>query len=107
MASEVGGIAIAMEPIDDLHLLVQGQDILRPLVLRYLDVDIAGNDELALVLQLEHLTVHPVQQLLQDEGTGQEPQGHEQDHHCEQSVFVYALLFQAEDALLLAKGQSQ
>ena len=107
MPSEVRRIAVPMQPIDDLHLLIENQYILCSLVLWYLNIDIASNDELAFVLELEHLAIHSVQQLLQDESAGEETHCYEENYHCEESVFVYSLLVKTEHTLLLAEDECQ
>ncbi len=71
-----------MQSVDGLHLLIENQDVLCSLVLGDLNIDIPSYDELAFVLKLEHLVVHTVQQLLQDQSTREETHRHEEDHHC-------------------------
>ena len=107
MASEVRGIAIAMQPVDGLHLLIENQDILGSLVLGDLNIDIPSYDEFAFVLELEHLVIHPMQQLLQDQSTREETHRHEENHHCQQGFFVHPLLLETEDTLLLAEDECQ
>lgn len=58
--------SIAMQPIDDLHLIIEKSDILSPFILRNLYVDISLRDELALMLKLVQLAMNTIQQYLED-----------------------------------------
>lgn len=61
MPGEIGRIAIAMQPIDDLHLLIENENVLSSFVLWYLNIDVPSYYEFAFIFELKNLVIHSMQ----------------------------------------------
>jgi hypothetical protein len=82
VSGEVFGAAVAVDLVDDSHLVVDLPDVQGLVVVRDLDVDVPLADEIASVLQFDQLLVQSVHERLEhaegdDEGDGDE--GDDQD----------------------------
>lgn len=77
---------IPVQLVDDPDLFVDVSDILRPLELRYIDLDVTINYKFASVVQFEQLLVQSVQQRSQNEDRNNCGDDDEDDGGDEQSI---------------------
>lgn len=73
VATEVWGSAVSMEFIDDPNLIIHIPDILSPIVLTNLNIDVSIHNEMTSIVQLEQFFIQTVQQALEDQPTDYRP----------------------------------